>query len=207
MLQLWSEMLAVDLTGSFLVTRAVASEMLARRAGRIVNIASTAGLSGYPYVSAYCAAKHGLVGLTRALALEFARKGVTVNAVCPGYTDTPMLDAAIAGIAAKTGRGEEDARATLAAANPSGRLVTPAGSRRCGALAGLARRRCGHRPGDRGGRRRSDGGIGAEHDLADERRAAEPSRTISRGISASQAPERRPRRHHHARPAGEEESR
>ena len=118
-------MLAVNLTGSFLVTRAVASEMLARRAGRIVNIASTAGLSGYPYVSAYVAAKHGLVGLTRALALEFARKGVTVNAVCPGYTDTPMLDAAIAGIAAKTGRGEEDARATLAAANPSGRLVTP----------------------------------------------------------------------------------
>jgi NAD(P)-dependent dehydrogenase (short-subunit alcohol dehydrogenase family) len=122
---LWSEMLAVNLTGSFLVTRAVAGEMLARRAGRIVNIASTAGLSGYPYVSAYVAAKHGLVGLTRALALEFARKGVTVNAVCPGYTDTPMLDAAIAGIAAKTGRGEEDARATLAAANPSGRLVMP----------------------------------------------------------------------------------
>jgi NAD(P)-dependent dehydrogenase (short-subunit alcohol dehydrogenase family) len=123
--ELWSEMLAINLTGSFLVTRAVASEMLARRAGRIVNIASTAGLSGYAYVSAYVAAKHGLVGLTRELALEFARKGVTVNAVCPGYTDTPMLDAAIAGIAAKTGRGEEDARATLAAANPSGRLVTP----------------------------------------------------------------------------------
>jgi NAD(P)-dependent dehydrogenase (short-subunit alcohol dehydrogenase family) len=123
--QLWSEMLAVNLTGAFLVTRAVAGEMLAHRAGRIVNIASTAGLSGYPYVSAYVAAKHGLVGLTRALALEFARKGVTVNAVCPGYTDTPMLDAAIAGIAAKTGRGEADARTTLAAANPSGRLVTP----------------------------------------------------------------------------------
>ena len=122
---LWSEMLAVNLTGSYLVTRAVAGEMLARRAGRIVNIASTAGLAGFAYVSAYVAAKHGLVGLTRALAVEFARDGVTVNAVCPGYTETPMLDRAVANITAKTGRSESEARATLAASNPGGRLVTP----------------------------------------------------------------------------------
>jgi NAD(P)-dependent dehydrogenase (short-subunit alcohol dehydrogenase family) len=122
---LWSEMLAVNLTGTYLVTRAVAPDMLERRMGRIVNIASTAGLKGYSYVSAYVAAKHGVVGLTRALALEFVRKGITVNAVCPGYTDTPMLDAAAARIAAKTGRAEADARATFAASSPSGRLVTP----------------------------------------------------------------------------------
>jgi NAD(P)-dependent dehydrogenase (short-subunit alcohol dehydrogenase family) len=122
---LWSQMLAVNLTGSYLVTRAVASEMLTRRAGRIVNIASTAGLAGYPYVSAYVAAKHGLVGLTRALALEFGRQGVTVNAVCPGYTETPMLGAAVANIAAKTGRSDAEARRMLAASNPGGRLVTP----------------------------------------------------------------------------------
>jgi NAD(P)-dependent dehydrogenase (short-subunit alcohol dehydrogenase family) len=122
---LWSEMLAVNLTGSYLVTRAVAGEMLARRAGRIVNIASTAGLAGYAYVSAYVAAKHGLVGLTRALALEFARQGVTVNAVCPGYTETPMLEAAVANITAKTGRSEAEARGMLAASNPGGRLVNP----------------------------------------------------------------------------------
>jgi NAD(P)-dependent dehydrogenase (short-subunit alcohol dehydrogenase family) len=122
---LWSEMLAVNLTGSYLVTRAVAGEMLARHAGRIVNIASTAGLAGFAYVSAYVAAKHGLVGLTRALAVEFARQGVTVNAVCPGYTETPMLERAVANITAKTGRSESEARATLAAGNPGGRLVTP----------------------------------------------------------------------------------
>ena len=122
---LWSDMLAVNLTGSYLVTRAVAGEMLARRAGRIVNIASTAGLVGFAYVSAYVAAKHGLVGLTRALAVEFARQGVTVNAVCPGYTETPMLERAVANITAKTGRSESEARATLAAGNPGGRLVTP----------------------------------------------------------------------------------
>jgi NAD(P)-dependent dehydrogenase (short-subunit alcohol dehydrogenase family) len=122
---LWSEMLAVNLTGSYLVSRAVVGEMLARRAGRIVNIASTAGLAGYAYVSAYVAAKHGLVGLTRALALEFARQGVTVNAVCPGYTETPMLAATVANITAKTGRSQAEARGMLAASNPGGRLVTP----------------------------------------------------------------------------------
>src|SRR5258708_5292834 len=122
---LWRRMLDLNLTSVYAVTRAVAPAMIAAGWGRVVNIASTAGLKGYPYVSAYVAAKHGVVGLTRALAVEFARTGVTVNAVCPSYTDTPMLDGAIAAIAAKTKRSTEDARAQLAASNPMGRLVTP----------------------------------------------------------------------------------
>jgi NAD(P)-dependent dehydrogenase (short-subunit alcohol dehydrogenase family) len=95
-------------------------------AGRIVNIASTAGLTGYPYVSAYCASKHGLVGLTRALALELARSAITVNALCPGFTDTPLLDGAIETVMQKTGRSRQETLASLVRANPQGRLVTPA---------------------------------------------------------------------------------
>jgi NAD(P)-dependent dehydrogenase (short-subunit alcohol dehydrogenase family) len=105
---------------------AVLPDMLAAQSGRIVNIASTAGLRGYSYVSAYVAAKHGVVGLTRALALELAQKGITVNAVCPGYTDTDIVADAVAHIVAKTGRTPEDARAKLARGNPQGRLVQPA---------------------------------------------------------------------------------
>jgi NAD(P)-dependent dehydrogenase (short-subunit alcohol dehydrogenase family) len=93
--------------------------------GRIVNVASTAGLTGYRYVAAYCAAKHGLVGLTRALALEVAAKGVTVNAVCPGFTETDIVRDAVATIVRTTGRTEDEARASLASANPQGRLVRP----------------------------------------------------------------------------------
>jgi NAD(P)-dependent dehydrogenase (short-subunit alcohol dehydrogenase family) len=122
---LWRRMIELNLTGAYLCTRAAAPAMIAAGWGRIVNVASTAGLKGYPYVSAYVAAKHGLVGLTRALAVEFATTGVTVNAVCPGYTDTPMLDGAIAKIAAKTKRSADDARAELAASNPMGRLIAP----------------------------------------------------------------------------------
>jgi NAD(P)-dependent dehydrogenase (short-subunit alcohol dehydrogenase family) len=122
---LWRRMIDLNLTSAYLCTRAIAPAMVASGWGRIVNVASTAGLKGYGYVSAYVAAKHGVVGLTKALAVEFARTGVTVNAVCPGYTDTPMLEAAIASIAAKTKRSGDEARATLAASNPMGRLITP----------------------------------------------------------------------------------
>jgi NAD(P)-dependent dehydrogenase (short-subunit alcohol dehydrogenase family) len=121
----WNRVLAVNLTGAFLVTREVVPDMLAKRAGRVINVASTAGLVGYPYVSAYVAAKHGMIGLTRSLAREFARAAVTVNALCPGYTDTPLFDRAIDAIVAKTQRSRGDARASLTAANPQGRLVTP----------------------------------------------------------------------------------
>jgi NAD(P)-dependent dehydrogenase (short-subunit alcohol dehydrogenase family) len=122
---LWSEVLSTDLNGVFLVTKAALADVQASSAGRIVNVASTAGLVGYSYVSAYCAAKHAVIGLTRALALELARSRVTVNAVCPGFTDTPLLQGAIDTIVAKTGRSREDATASLARANPQGRLVRP----------------------------------------------------------------------------------
>jgi NAD(P)-dependent dehydrogenase (short-subunit alcohol dehydrogenase family) len=122
---LWRRMLDVNLTGAWHCIQAALPGMLDLGWGRIVNVASTAGLTGYRYVAAYCAAKHGLVGLTRALALEVAAKGVTVNAVCPGYTETDLVLDAVANIVRKTGRPEEQARAELAAANPQGRLVQP----------------------------------------------------------------------------------
>jgi len=118
-------MLALNLEAPAEAARLVLPGMLTRRRGRIINVASTAGLKGYPYVSAYVAAKHGLVGLTRALALEVASKGVTVNAVCPGFTDTDLVARSIEAITGKTGRSEEDARAALSASNPQGRLITP----------------------------------------------------------------------------------
>ena len=123
--EIWQRMLAVNLTGTFLCCREVVTAMMKQGYGRIVNVASTSGLVGYAYVSAYSAAKHGVIGLTRSLALETAKSGVTINAVCPGYTETDLVHDALANIVQKTGKSEIEARATLTAGNPQGRFVQP----------------------------------------------------------------------------------
>lgn len=120
---LWQRMLDANVGGAYACTRAALPEMIEAGWGRVVNVASTAGLRGYPYAVAYCAAKHALVGLTRALAVEIARSGVTVNAVCPGYTETDLLANAAGEIVAKTGRSLESVRTELQKVNPQGRFV------------------------------------------------------------------------------------
>jgi NAD(P)-dependent dehydrogenase (short-subunit alcohol dehydrogenase family) len=123
--ELWNETVNLNLTAAFFSVQPAISAMRERGFGRIVFIASVAGLKGYPYVAAYVAAKHGVVGLARALALETAHDGITVNAVCPGYTETPLLEAAIQRIAARGKSSEGDIRTALAADNPRGRFIQP----------------------------------------------------------------------------------
>ncbi len=120
----WQRMLDVNLTAPFRCIRAVVPQMRAAGAGRIVVVASVAAKVGEPYIAAYTASKHGVLGLVRSAARELARTGVTVNAVCPGYVDTPMTAAAVQGIVASTGRSETEAREILAGKQPTGRLVT-----------------------------------------------------------------------------------
>lgn len=121
----YEQVMAVNVRAPFLLCRELSPSMASAGFGRIINIASTAGLKGFRYTSAYCASKHALVGLTRSLALELATKGVTVNAVCPGWTDTDMLARSAEAIASTTGRSEQDARETIARMNPMGRFVQP----------------------------------------------------------------------------------
>jgi NAD(P)-dependent dehydrogenase (short-subunit alcohol dehydrogenase family) len=122
---MWDRIMELDVTAPFRVIRALAPGMISAKWGRIINVASNAGVSGYGYSMAYCAAKHAMVGLTRALAVDLARTSVTINALCPGWVQTQMVDEAVTRIATKTGRTEDEARTQLAAMSPQRRIITP----------------------------------------------------------------------------------
>ena len=123
--EMWARHLAVNLSGAFYCTRAALPPMVERGWGRVINVASIAAKTGAPYIAAYSASKHGVLGLTRSAALEVARKGVTVNAVCPGYVETDMTARAVANITATTGRSAEEALEALRRMSAQHRLVTP----------------------------------------------------------------------------------
>lgn len=123
--ELWDRILEVDVTSAFRITRALAPAMIKAGFGRIINVASNAGVTGYAYSAAYCAAKHALVGLTRALAIDLARTGVTINALCPGWVETQLAEEAVTRIAAKTGRSVDEARTQLAQMSPQRRMIKP----------------------------------------------------------------------------------
>ena len=123
--ELWDRIVELDATAPFRVTRALVPSMIDAKWGRVINIASNAGVSGYGYSAAYCAAKHAMVGMTRALAIDLARTGVTINALCPGWVETQMAEEAVTRIASKTGRSMEEARTSLASMSPQRRMITP----------------------------------------------------------------------------------
>lgn len=124
-LEEWEDTLRINATGPFLCLQAFLPDMLERHWGRVINVASMAGLEGARYIAAYAASKHALVGLTRAAAAEVAGSGVTVNAVCPSYVETPMTEATIENIVRKTGRSTDEARSAILATMPAGRLIQP----------------------------------------------------------------------------------